>query len=267
MNLRALDPAHVRNIADSLKAGGSVPPLVVRSRGDDLFIVDGHHRHAAALLAISEGAPLQFLKFSQFTGNDADAIIEALSTGQAKPHTAIERAEGFKRLIRLGLTVDEISKKSGISTNNIYDLLKLGNADTSIQIAVRDDKLSASTAIEVVKEHGHEAGAVIKKTLDAAVSQGRSRVTRKDFKSNRPKPAAVVKAALALREGLRERFRPFTSAGVEVPADMPITITYGDLQGLLAALEGGGAKAEDGSEKEGGGAEVVDIASRRVIAA
>lgn len=52
---RALDPAHVRKIKKAMLNGATIPEIIVDQT--TLGIVDGQHRHAAALLLWKEGIP------------------------------------------------------------------------------------------------------------------------------------------------------------------------------------------------------------------
>jgi ParB family chromosome partitioning protein len=161
-NVRSLDADHVRSIADAIAAGVRLPPLLVRVKGDMIVLVDGHHRHAAALLALSEGVPVQSLDCVQFSGNEAQAVVAMLASGQAKPHLPLERATAYRRLVGLGWSVVQIAKETGRTDQHVRDLLALATADVEVQDAVREGAVSASAAIQAVRTHKDGAAEVVR---------------------------------------------------------------------------------------------------------
>jgi len=79
-NARPLNPDHVAEMSLAMRNGATFPPLEVRVDDGHILIVDGHHRHAAALKAIAEGFEIKALDCRHFRGNDADRVAHMLNS-------------------------------------------------------------------------------------------------------------------------------------------------------------------------------------------
>jgi hypothetical protein len=72
---RGIDPSHVADIAKAIKVRRSIAPLLVLKIGDDAFLLDGHHRHAAFLQVDTTGR--RFIACEFWDGSVTDAVLEA----------------------------------------------------------------------------------------------------------------------------------------------------------------------------------------------
>lgn len=201
--------ASIENLALHILAGGMVPPLEVRVReAGGVFVVDGHRRRRAFLLARERGAPVEFISIVAFTGNDADRVARIITSAEGRGLSPLETSLGYKRLAAFGKTADEIAAMVGKTRQHVDQLLTLANANSDVHAAVKDGKISAAGAVGMVRKHGEGAGAEIADQLDKAKAQGKGKVTAGTVK---PKalPVAVVdgvvKAADALLDSLTER--------------------------------------------------------------
>lgn len=115
-----MNQEHVESIADHLRAGGMVPPLIVfRSRADGDALADGFHRDAALEILGRRHAEADVRE-----GSLRDAILFAV--GANVQHTALTRNNADKRKAVLILLLDEewgqwaareIARKAGVSPN------------------------------------------------------------------------------------------------------------------------------------------------------
>lgn len=55
--------------------------------------------------------------------------------------------------------------------------MTLGNANTDVQQLVASGQVSATTAVQIVRQHGEEAGKVLGSELNKAKATGKSKVT------------------------------------------------------------------------------------------
>lgn len=185
-NGRPLDPEHVESIATAYANGAVLPALEVRVDQGRIIIVDGHHRHAGALLAISRGAEILALDCRQFRGSDADRVMHMISSAQGKPLTPLQLGVQYRKMIGYGWKVPAIAARCGKSSQHVSDMVALAESNTDVQQAVTDNKVSARNALKIVREHGDQAGAVINKAVDAAKATGKTKATAKHI--DPPKP-------------------------------------------------------------------------------
>src|SRR5215217_7732353 len=193
-NLRAegedLD-ASIRDLADHIKRGGKYPALEVRPRDEGgVFVVDGHRRRRALLLALSEGAPItnpkdgkNWIHVVPFEGSDADRTLRILTSAKGKPLDPLEVAEGYKRLRAFGWSPEQIAVAADIKAPQIRNLMKLGDANSD------------------VKKLGEKAGQVVKAALKTAP---KGKVTAGVLQQDQK---AAKKAALAKLEEDATLFR------------------------------------------------------------
>jgi len=211
-NLRAegedLD-ASIRDLADHIKRGGKYPALEVRPRDEGgVFVVDGHRRRRALLLALSEGAPItnpkdgkNWIHVVPFEGSDADRTLRILTSAKGKPLDPLEVAEGYKRLRAFGWSPEQIAVAADIKAPQIRNLMKLGDANSDLKKLVKDKKITATEAVKVVKKHGEKAGQVVKAALKTAP---KGKVTAGVLQQDQK---AAKKAALAKLEEDATLFR------------------------------------------------------------
>ena len=176
--------AHIRRMADAMKENGvgAFPPVVVNMEGDIPYLDDGHCRHAAALLAISEGAEIRAIaaRAEEKGTNDAERVLGILTRNSGLPLAPMEQSGIVKRLLAFGWGEREIAKKTGFSLTHINNLLTLSSAPEAVKDIVRNGEVSASTAInQVRKEGGSKAAESLKTAINTAKAAGKGRATAK----------------------------------------------------------------------------------------
>lgn len=194
--------AKIDELADFLAAGGIVPPLEVRPRPEGgVWIVDGHRRHRA-LTKLDRAGLLPrtpnkdnpdlheaWIPVVAFEGNDADRVARIITSQQNEKLSPVELAEGYKRLRAFGWSPEQIAKKVGKTRQHVEQVLTVGNANTDVQNLVAAGHVSATTAAQVVREHGDDAGQVLGAELEKAQASGKKRVTAGTMKGpSIPKP-------------------------------------------------------------------------------
>lgn len=208
-NLRQQDDVleeSIESLARHIIAGGRIPPLEVRIRPEGgVWVVDGHRRHAALGRALERGAALRnpkdgeaWIHIVYFEGNDADRTARIITSAANKHLKALEIAEGYKRLRAFGWAVGQIADKVGKSAEHVLQLLALGDANSDVQQMVNAGKVSATRAANTARKHGEQAGALLGQQLEAAVAQGKTRVTAATVAGPRAKTAELRKDACRL---------------------------------------------------------------------
>ena len=163
--------AHIRSIADSIKANGyyQYQPLggvVAIEDGEQvIYIHAGHCRLEAALLAIEEGATLERLPVvvSPAGTSMEDLTVELVRGNSGKALTTYENAVVCARLSRFGWESAQIAARLGYSSAQYVDgLLMLAGAPAAVRNMVIEGAVSATLAIGTLAKHGDKAAGVLK---------------------------------------------------------------------------------------------------------
>lgn len=187
--------AHVRWLADSIKENGVKVPLEVRLDGEEIFVVAGHCRHAATMLAISEGAEIAtVMVIPEPKGtNEVERTLNLVTSNSGLRLTPLANAEVVRRLVSFGWTHEAIAKRLGWkSIATVENAVTLAGAPVEVQAMVRSGAVSASTASLVVKKEGSKAAATL---TEAAKKTGKA--TAKTIKASKgefdPSPGNIRK--------------------------------------------------------------------------
>lgn len=180
--------AKIRAIADSIKANGYYRDKALAgyvgkdSDGKDVvFVTGGHRRHAAVVLAISEGAEVPFVPvITSPKGTNMEDLTVALKEGnESEPLTIYECAIVCKRLAGFGWSSADISRRLGYASGQYVDnLLALASAPLALREMVINETVSATAAMDAIRKHGAKALDVLKEGLAKA---GGKKVTAKNL--------------------------------------------------------------------------------------
>lgn len=185
-NVRAPGPeldAHIRSIADSIKANGyySYQPLgavvAIEDGQQVIYVHAGHCRLAAVLLAIDEGATIERVPVvvSPAGTSMEDLTVELVRGNSGKSLSTYENALVCARLSRFGWDGGQIAKRLGYASAQYVDgLLSLASAPLGLRNMVIAGEVSATLAITTIARHGDKAERVLK-----AAQGGGKKVTAK----------------------------------------------------------------------------------------
>lgn len=206
--------ASIDALAEFIANGGQIPPLEVRPRAEGgVWIVDGHRRRRAMIKLDNAGrlprTPNKdnsnileaWVPVIAFEGSDADRVARIISSQENEKLSPLELAEGYKRLRAFGWSPEQIAKKVGRTRQHVEQVLTVGNANTDVQNLVAAGHVSATTAAQVVREHGDGAGKVLGVELEKAQASGKNKVTAGSMKGPsipKPKLEAVHAASCKL---------------------------------------------------------------------
>ncbi len=143
------------DLVEFIKAGGTLPPLLVRKTLDKrLELVDGERRLRAALRAISEGAELQSVPVivARRGAGEAELFFTAIASNGGKAFTATEEAAAFRRLANWGIDVRVIAARSGKSVSHVRNRLALADASPEVKAAVDAGDITIGQAQKIAKE-------------------------------------------------------------------------------------------------------------------
>jgi hypothetical protein len=112
-------------------------------------------------------------------GLSMEDITVALIRGNGgKQLTYYESAIVCKRLVRYGLEMDEIARRTGFTIPLIKNRLQLMSAPAKLREMVANDELSATLAIEMLDEHGDKALEVLESAQEVATEAGKTKVRK-----------------------------------------------------------------------------------------
>lgn len=180
---------HIRVLADSIKEIGVQQALTVVMKNGSPVVTDGHCRLEAVKLAIKEGADIKSVpvRNEERHSNDADHTLSLWTRNSGRALSIPEQAEVVKRLLQFGWTEADISKKTGSSRQHIGNLIIFISSSTEIQAMVNRGEVSATMAVEQIKQEGDGAINTLKAAVKTAKATGRTKATKKHVGEKKPK--------------------------------------------------------------------------------
>ncbi|VVO85642.1 hypothetical protein PS870_02040 [Pseudomonas fluorescens] len=234
----------IEALAEFIFAGGQIPALEVRPRADGgMWVVDGHRRRRAYLKLDQAGrlprVPSKddpsrleaWIPIVAFEGNDAERVARVITSQEGKKLSPLELADGYRRLSAFGWSAEQIAKKVGKTRQHVEQVTTLGNANTDVQQLVASGQVSATTAVQVVRQHGEDAGKVLGGELKKAKASGKSKVTAASMRGpamSRQKLETIRAAAIEIVE--------FVPQGSLDDSDQPLSLPASLLLKLQSAI-------------------------------
>ena len=248
-NLRYYDDpkvvAHIEAFCESYMADRYVPPMVVRALdGGRIVIIEGHCRRRGVQLAIARGANIPLVSVIPFRGNDTERVEVMLRSAQGLKLEALDIARGYLRLLQMGFKPADIAASQGKTVARVEQFLTLATASPEVHDLVRTGSVSADLAVEMLRAHGEQAGAILSQKLEEARQEGRQRVTKSAGQS-RAVPRKTVDTVFARVEyamaQMPAALRKHTEALRAIPekerANKKIEVDANVLIGLMQAVE------------------------------
>lgn len=201
--------------------GGQLPPLEVRPRPEGgVLLVDGHRRNRALRLAVERGYPAAdedgalWVSVVAFTGNDADRVARVITSQEGRKLEPLELADGYKRLIAFGWTVDKVAQKVGKTRQHVEQMLTLSSANSDVLQMVEAGTVAPATAVEMVRKHGEQAGTVLAGELDKAKAAGKTKVTAGTMKGATV-PRGLLDDMHGIATKMHKAFKPDDLVAIE----------------------------------------------------
>ena len=193
-------------LAEDILENGVLEALKVRKEGNTIFLVNGDRRLTAIKQLISNGLwpadpknpghPLPVPCTSE--GRDVkplDRLFMMLSLNTGKPFNLLEKGFAYRKILddSPDINASEIARRSGETKQAVSNALQIVTlASPALIQHIKDEHLSASTALDIIKVHSdhaaQDAGAAA--AIAAAKEHGRDRATPKDLPAKPAKPAA-----------------------------------------------------------------------------
>jgi ParB/RepB/Spo0J family partition protein len=145
------DVGDVTELAESMKSGGVLQPLVVCPDGGSppttFKIVIGHRRYAAAQLAGLRTVPVLVRRFTEQERLEA-MLVENLQRSELAP---IEEATAFRKLTDAGLSQRAIAERIGRSQAHVSRRLALLELPSEAVQALDTGSITVEDAVELTK--------------------------------------------------------------------------------------------------------------------
>lgn len=190
----------VRELADSIIANGyylhkPIACIVIKQNAEDVIAVtDGYTRHDAVMLCIQEGHPIENIPcVLQPAQNLTDITVGLVTSNSGRQLAPREIGIVCRRLQGYGLDNTTISKRLALSIAYIGQLLSLDAAPREILEMVDNGEVSATLAVQTLKDEGEAAVKVLQGALKDAKEQGKDKVTKKNLKAEKPSKPDKIK--------------------------------------------------------------------------
>lgn len=140
------DAAKLQELANSIKEQGLLEPIVVVKKDDGYMIVAGERRFRASTLAGLEKAPVRVIK----ADDRKIAELALLENLQREDLNLIEEAMGYRQLMEMGMTLEEVAAKMGFKqTWRVQERLNLLKLDSLYKDCLVKNLLTPSQAQEL----------------------------------------------------------------------------------------------------------------------
>ena len=173
--------AYIEDLAGYIYNNGVPGILDVYAKGEQIVVVDGHCRRRASIIAMDKGAELKGVPCRVLDRylNDIDRTARLITANQGRPLTSLEEAEVIKRLRAFGMENKDIAAKLGWSRGKASNLLILGSVAPEVRAMVKENKISATMAVEETRKDPAQAPQRLKEAVERAEGDGKPKATRK----------------------------------------------------------------------------------------
>lgn len=162
--------------------------------GSRLYVTDGHCRLEAAKRAIAAGA--QFTRVPvvvhQVGASIEDLTVALVRSNDGKALSPLEIGIVCSRLVKYGMDSKDVSKRLCFSQPYVDGLLLLVGGSAEIRNLVQSGRVSATTAIKVLRDFGVKAEQMLLEGLKRANAAGKEKVTAKHIAAAQAAPADKV---------------------------------------------------------------------------
>lgn len=233
---KEFDEEALKALAESIKEKGVLQPLLVRKKENGYELIAGERRLRASKLAGLTEVPVIVKEMS-----DKEVLEVALVENLLRENlSAIEEAEGLQRLMNeFSHTQEALSQIVGKSRSHIANTLRLLGLPLSVQNMIKEGKLSAGQARNLVGLENAEELAllIIKKDLNVRqveelVNKLKSgKLADKKEKVAKNEDIANIEKDLNKKLGLRIKINPNKQGGGKV------VLQYGSVAELDMIIE------------------------------
>ena len=234
-----IDPARLRELADSISAQGIVQPVVARSVGEGRYeIIAGERRWRAAQLAGLRDIQVIVRDVSDQAAM-AIALIENIQREDLNP---LEEAEALNRLIdEYGMTHQQLADAVGKSRATVTNLLRLNELHSEAKQLLLSGAIEMGHARALLGVEGERqaeiALQVVAKQLSVRATELLVQQVREGVKAAAPKPPEKDPDIRGLEENIATRIGAPVSIRHGKKGAGKLIIQYDSLDQLEGVLE------------------------------
>jgi ParB family chromosome partitioning protein len=201
--------AHIAWLTGQISTNGydrSKPMTGYVVEGNVIYITDGHSRLAAVKRAIAAGIKVEKVPVIVHpNGTSAlDLVASLVTANSGRPLTPLETAKVCKRMLGLGLDEGEIASRLNYSKSHVVSILGLLAAPAAVRDLVATGQVSASLAVDAIKQHGSDAAGKLQEAVTVAKAKGKKRATATDVSGHKPRMPKEIETLL--RQALGELY-------------------------------------------------------------
>ena len=130
---RDFDPGELNLLAESIRRDGLILPIAVEETIGGYILLDGERRWRAAKIAGLSEIEASVRSPMNGGGSQERLMLALVANIQRSDLNPLEEAQAFARLRELGLSVQEICQRLGISNANVYTKLQILDLEPEIQ--------------------------------------------------------------------------------------------------------------------------------------
>lgn len=128
-----------------------------------MYVREGHRRRRAILLAIEEGADIQFVQVVEHKGDEAEQSLLIATSNDGLPLSPLERAVIYARLANWGWSDQMIAQRVGRSAEHVRIARALLEMPLELKRMIQEGSVAATYAQELYNEHGTNAVEILKR--------------------------------------------------------------------------------------------------------
>jgi hypothetical protein len=181
--------------------------------GETIIVTNGHRRLSMTMELIAEGEPIQTVPVRLESGsNDAARCLSMLTRNSGLRLDPLETAEVIQRLLNFGWKKDQICAKTGFSRASLAQSLALLKSPAQVLGMVGRGEVSASLAVQTVKDEGSNALGVLQEAGRIAEAAHAPRVGPSHVKAAQAS-MAEASPALPAESPARRRYVNWSEVG------------------------------------------------------
>ena len=204
-------------LMESIRAEGVKDPLVIRTEGDSILLVQGHRRLGAVKALIASGHDVASIPaiHEGLKVTPKDRNYDLLISNSGEPLTPLQAGVACQRLRDDEEADAEIARRAGVTVRHVQTWLALHNAPDAIKALIEAGTVSATLAYETMQSHGAEKAADVLAAAQAeAAAAGKTRITAKTMRTAKGKSLLAESAAELDDQAAADRRSVVDSAGV-----------------------------------------------------
>jgi ParB family chromosome partitioning protein len=139
--------------------GVKIPLRVSRNKEGQIELRDGERRYRAVMELIKQGCDiltvpcvLEIDPVTKKRPTEADMLLSAMIANTGKPFTAVEEANGMRRFLAWGWSVELLATRMGKSLGTVRNSLALLDAAPEIIAALQEGMITKTEAVAVVRQ-------------------------------------------------------------------------------------------------------------------